>query len=60
MPARESKYKELALQAVSLAECDNAHRGAGRLRNKDNMAIYFFLRCACQHGHASVTSEGRC
>lgn len=46
MPVRESKYRELALQAVALVESDTAHRDTGRLRNKDNMALHFFLRSA--------------
>ena len=55
MPVRENKYRELALQAVEVTESDNAHRAAGRLRNKDNMAIYFFLRCA-SHSMCSTCS----
>lgn len=45
MLGRESKYTELAQQAMAMAEEDNAHREAFRLKCKDNMPLYFFLRC---------------
>ncbi len=44
MLERESKYTELAQQAMAMAEEDNAHRDAFRLKCKDNMSLYFFLR----------------
>lgn len=44
MPPRDSKYKEHAQLAMELTESENAHRDAGRLRCKDNMSIYFFVR----------------
>lgn len=45
MPARDSKYIEMAQQAIAMADEDNAHRDAFRLRCKDNMQLFFFMQC---------------